>query len=300
MKINNKKVIVATLALAMGAALAGSISGSVAWYQDSTRAAAQIVGTSAGAAGRLQLKKSADADTAYADYIDLATEAEPEKFRPVSSEDGLNFFDHPVYQFAELPAVETSDKGYVDYNLDFRFQEDKGSGWADTAAKKVYLSHFNIVDKSTTSKDVTPAVRVAFISGGAVKAILGITDEIETITEGQLDLNKNGELDTDFWDCQDLGTRTGENDITYTNGGAGSYKTAKHEDVVLSDTEKESVYPLESVAAADKVLTSTGTTLTVRVWLEGWTELGASAIWTTDYIAQNFSIEMQFQCQANK
>ena len=54
MKIN-KKVMVTTLALAMGAALAGSISGSVAWYQYSTRASAQLTGTSVGTSRNLQI-----------------------------------------------------------------------------------------------------------------------------------------------------------------------------------------------------------------------------------------------------
>ena len=58
MKINNKKIIVSTLALAMGAALAGSISGSVAWYQYSTRASAQIAGSAAGTARNLYVKSA--------------------------------------------------------------------------------------------------------------------------------------------------------------------------------------------------------------------------------------------------
>ena len=37
MKKNLSKVIVPTLAIAIGAAIAGSISGTVAWYQYSTR-----------------------------------------------------------------------------------------------------------------------------------------------------------------------------------------------------------------------------------------------------------------------
>ena len=58
MKISNKKIIVSTLALAMGAALAGSISGSVAWYQYSTRATARMAATSAGTSRNLQIATS--------------------------------------------------------------------------------------------------------------------------------------------------------------------------------------------------------------------------------------------------
>ena len=45
---NAKKVVVSVLALAMGAGIAGSISGSIAWYQYSTRTTAQLQGVSAG------------------------------------------------------------------------------------------------------------------------------------------------------------------------------------------------------------------------------------------------------------
>ena len=44
----NKKIIVPTLAMIMGAGLVGSISGTVAWYQYSTRAQIGMMGTSIG------------------------------------------------------------------------------------------------------------------------------------------------------------------------------------------------------------------------------------------------------------
>ena len=56
MKINNKKIIVSTLALAMGAALAGSISGTVAWYQYSTRAPAEFLGVAAHCTENIELR----------------------------------------------------------------------------------------------------------------------------------------------------------------------------------------------------------------------------------------------------
>ena len=57
MKTNNtKKIVVSVLALAMGAGLAGSISGSVAWYQYSTRATAQLQGVSTGTSRNLKVR----------------------------------------------------------------------------------------------------------------------------------------------------------------------------------------------------------------------------------------------------
>ena len=56
MKKGLQKIVVPTLAICLGAALVGSISGTVAWYQYSTRASTAYLGTSAGTAGNLKLR----------------------------------------------------------------------------------------------------------------------------------------------------------------------------------------------------------------------------------------------------
>ena len=52
----NKRIIVPALALLAGASLAGSVTGTIAWYQYSTRANASYIGTSAGTVGNLQIR----------------------------------------------------------------------------------------------------------------------------------------------------------------------------------------------------------------------------------------------------
>lgn len=56
MKTRFNKIVVPTLAIAIGAAIVGSISGTVAWYQYSTRVSTAYLGTSAGTAGNLKLR----------------------------------------------------------------------------------------------------------------------------------------------------------------------------------------------------------------------------------------------------
>ena len=51
----NKRIIVPTLAMIMGAGLVGSISGTVAWYQYSTRAQIGMLGMSIGVDRYLQV-----------------------------------------------------------------------------------------------------------------------------------------------------------------------------------------------------------------------------------------------------
>lgn len=293
MKISNKKIIVSTLALAMGAALAGSISGSVAWYQYSTRAAALINGTSAGTLGRLQLSKHGLDD--WKDYETF----DPENFRPVSitnTSGTLAWFDQPVYQVPQAPAMDNSNVGYVDYQFDFRFQtKTESADWASAATRNVYLSHFAIVNDGATN-DVSSAVRVAILKqdGTTLKIFEQNAAGDTTATQGKLDLNKNTVLDTDGWDCQD----TSGSDITYTNGVA-SYTTDPHSDLVLTAAEQAKVYELDTTVAS-KALCTTAQSLTVRVWLEGWAELGGAATWGEEYLKQNFDIQLQFMCQADR
>ena len=52
----NKKLVVATLSTALGLGIVGSITGTVAWYQYSTRATTSIIGSSGGKTGVLQIK----------------------------------------------------------------------------------------------------------------------------------------------------------------------------------------------------------------------------------------------------
>ena len=307
MKINKTKITITTLALAMGAALAGSISGSVAWYQYSTRAAAQIAGTSAGTEGRLQIKKSTDAESAYTNYVSI-TGAE---FKPLSvtkANDGtLAFFDHPVYQYANLPAAELSSGvavGAQKYTFNFRFQENKVDtpSWQDVLTKKVYLSHFAIT-KVGDDVDVTDAVRVAFLdASGKAKFILGKSAAaVTTDTKQQLDIGgATGVVDTTYWDCQDDSTKVDGTNVKYVEytTGAENYATNAQADV-LADVSNP--YAIES-ANTGKDLSSTAADneLSVLVWLEGFAEIGGSSLWDHTTIGQNFNIEMQFQVEANR
>lgn len=301
MKTNNsKKIVVSVLALAMGAGVAGSISGSMAWYQYSTRAYAAIKGTTIGTLGRLQLKQAAEEVTAYADVKSIAAK----NFKPTTVlRDGgsLTFLDHPVYQVPTLPAIANNNLPYVDYVFNFRFQEStNGEDWADKAARNIYLSHFDVIDSGTADghKDVSEAVRVAFYVGDATaaKAVLSKTSAKTTTTHGSLNLNDNAYVDTMKFDLSDDDYAT--NAIDYTNG-ADSYTTDAHATWIPTAQELANIYSLDTTIAA-KALCTTAQTLTVRVWLEGWELLNSSASWTKEYIAQNFELQLQFVCQADR
>ena len=314
MKTNNKKkVVVSVLALAMGAGLAGSISGSVAWYQYSTRTTAQLAGTSAGTTRSLQIAKAAydseqdswSADGAFGYHIEL----DDATFRPASmyvGEDGsYNFVDHPVYKYAILPEAQTA--GYkAEFSFVFKCLEDSGSGEAQIA-KNVYLTALNIVPPTAGQgvKDITPAVRLLIDGKGNNDFIIAPTAGTTT-TSGPLDLNDNGIDDKDGFPADD----SDGNDITYRNAAGTntapnlgtSYSAVAPSSVVVDNTD-----PYNFTNKADGLImatTATGTALsdvvTITVWIEGWQELDGDSLWDEDFINQNFKLQFEFSCEAER
>ena len=287
MKINNKKIIVSTLALAMGAALAGSISGSVAWYQYSTRASAQVAGVSAGTARNLQIKEGTGS---YSNHINLGTK----NFRPVSYKAG-SFYEHPVYKTAQQKEVSTNEitlsdgitkvVAYAEYSFVFKC-EDNGV----QVAKDIYLTYLQI-ENTSTGEDVTPAVRIAI---DAENDFLVSNAGGDTATKGKLDIGgKEGTLDKDGWDADDVNG----NEVEYTTG-ADKYSTVQPSAVVADATD-----PYAFNNKSGRLLTTTkesgdSVAVNVKIWLEGWQLFNSSAVWGQEYIAQNFSVNMQFACEA--
>ena len=98
-------MIVPTLAIAIGAAIAGSISGTVAWYQYSTRVNVAYIGQSFGLSKNLEVRlRDADGGKSYsgwktsllpahmADYLsdkNLGQAVEPITFGNMGADDAL-------------------------------------------------------------------------------------------------------------------------------------------------------------------------------------------------------------------
>ena len=289
MKINNKKIIVSTLALAMGAALAGSISGSVAWYQYSTRASAQVAGVSAGTARNLQI--SSDDGAHWSNHVDLGSK----KFRPVSYNAGT-FYEHPVYKTAQQKAVSTNELtasdsskvvAYAEYNFVFKC-EDNGA----QVVKDIYLSYLEIKHTGGDgSKDITPAVRIAI---DADNDFLVSNAGGDTLTQGNLDIGGAVGIDKDGWDANDVNG----NAVVYTTG-AEKYTTVQPSAVVADTTD-----PYAFANTSGRLMTATkasgnSVAVNVKIWLEGWQKFSDSAVWDQEYINQNFAVNMQFACEAD-
>ena len=196
MNIKKKSIIIPAFALLIGASLAGSITGTVAWYQYSTRVNAAYVGVSGGTSGNLQMRiKGYDALNPTNDgwvsritfgdietYLGtLAGSADNygEKIVPITSgnmdkDDALptNFYGNPLYgqSGASYDSWQVAKKeNYVFLPLELRYVERDGTKEAGedekNVEKEVFLSDLLIQeDKANANvnapkEDLSDAIR---------------------------------------------------------------------------------------------------------------------------------------------
>ena len=207
MKIN-KKVIVSTLALAMGASLAGSIAGSVAWYQYSTRATASLYGTSAGSSRNLQISLDGSSWGWNLDNDAILTASAAKSasadgsLKPVAAiidDVPTGFVSHTVRQYPNGQAAAGTEV----LKFDIYLRSLKEGGAEVLEAVKVYLETFDI-GFSGAGADLDEALRIS-ISDGTHHYLLSKTAGTTT-THGELDLNGDNVNDRDIFEADD---RTG-------------------------------------------------------------------------------------------
>ena len=280
--MNKTKIIVSTLALAMGAALAGSVSGTVAWFQYSTRAQGTYIGTSAHCSEMLEM--AANGSGTYASVVNnISSAAGGNKLEPIttgaftkdSELDVSKLKRNPVYQI-EDPAgwVNATNNNYVQFTLKFRVR-DVNTTSTYLSDHKLYLLDVDIVSladssgASTSDLDLYKAVRVHISNGtgeGSYNKLFA-NGSTETATNGYLDLNGDGDDDLEpgySWS----GTL---DKVNY--GIADSKQTtydASDKSIFADDSDLNAI-----VANGNELGTiSDSLTITVTIWLEGWTKLG--------------------------
>lgn len=191
MKIKKKSIIIPAFALLIGASLAGSISGTVAWYQFSTRASAAYVGVSGGTVGNLKIRLGTTAEnkewltrltfTDVADYLADLENTNPyygygTNIIPITSgamdkeaslnRDGVagdDFYLNPIYRQggAYSKWQKAGKANYVKIPLQLCYVERDGvvEGGADAKylAKDVFLSDLLIQEDHTNADYVDGA-----------------------------------------------------------------------------------------------------------------------------------------------
>ena len=308
----NKKIIVSTLALAMGAALAGSVSGTVAWFQYSTRAQAAYIGTTAHCSEMLEIQATAVGGTPdstkwktelLASDIATASNGTGSLLAPITSgamakTDALptDLYSNPIYQhFAYSEWQKATVANYVQFDLHLRVRDVNAS--EAYLAKDVYLQNLSIVslndagNAENANSDLYKAVRVhlAYGSSYALFANDGVTSsaaDIETSVSSKLDLNSDGKLDTTaaYSDWQ-TGTQTlyggaeGAKQVAYNVNQVGLF--ADDSDPTLPDAAH-----IGSFGSLGATTTSANVKITVTIWLEGWQEFGGTAAVAGEHFTQ--------------
>ena len=295
MKIN-KKLIVSSLASAMGLSIVGAITGTVAWYQYSTRSTLAMIGVSAKTAANLQIKIADTAnsyDSGYKtdlrvsdiqDYLDDTSVGKNNKLSPVTSGAqnksaalaGLKA--HPIYKvFAEADWGAADEEAYLVLPLKLKWDGVvEGEAVDDLSGKKIWLNNALFQEDSDNSGkgDLSKALRVHLHTTS--KNYLISKDGANTNVFGILDLNRDGKPDdADFtwvdFDAVQAGDNYGTADATQT-----AWKAAKDPDN-SSDTNFIAPVITNGVPAGDNYLGVTDDSgeleVTVTIWLEGWQTL---------------------------
>lgn len=232
MKINKIKFIVATLITCSTAALLGSVTNTIAWYQYSTRVSAVYLGASAGARGNLRIRiKGTDTWLNDLTHVDVANylnaqhigqKVAPITSGPMNADDAIKTKDNGEMVFYQNPdgGIPTEHVGYdnqtwkaadssmyVSIPLELRFESEKND--YTFLEKDVYISDLIIQgdwkNNQNNKEDLSSSVRVHLSSyqnndqsqGHSDTAInrLISKDGGTILTEGYLDLDGDGDLD---------------------------------------------------------------------------------------------------------
>ena len=329
MKINKKNIIIPTLMLSVGLGLVGSITGTVAWYQYSTRVQAALLGTSVGGNNKaLEINvnnkgwktdyRTADLATALDNKTGLAPltsgELTKDAALPTITENAgtenevtkVALRKNPSYQNFNTTDWKLGKAGedYVQFTLAFHARNVDDSSYID---KDIYLSKVEINDV-TANKDLANAVRIHLAT--ANKKVLIAKSATSTNVSGYLDLNADGNNDTaQVFEWNDnVATYYGDyemvdddndpsTDPVYQSKVQTSY--ASNDATLVKNPDSVSDAQVDTLVSFGKTGTTVaGLSMTVTVWLEGWEKLGSaspSAMWNSPtYIGETLQIGLQF------
>lgn len=329
----NKKIIVSTLALAMGAALAGSVSGTVAWFQYSTRAQAAYIGASAHCSEALEIQATTvdgaidseewDTELTASDVATAIGKTVGTKIEPITSGElaadaalPTKFYANPIYQHFEYTNwVEASNTNYVQFELHFHVKDIDGADTAAYLAKKLYLTNLTIVSlndagtavDTAATADLYKAVRVHLACGSTYKLFANGGASGTTVTTAvgaKLDLNNDGNYDKTEgyeWDTAAAEKEYGATGNQVANDVSGF--------TFANDANPSAIVPGNGLIG-DITAAEDGLKVTVTMWLEGWQKLSKgitdnkeetdSAVWDAKtYVGKKFGVGFRFACEAH-
>ena len=306
---NSNKILVSALTFAIGAALVGSVSSTIAWYQYSTRAKVKYNGTTFGTTGNLKLRIAGEGNRwetrltkqAIAKYLEQegrATSLEPITTGDMRNNGSLNdesFYRNPVQGAGPYSKWKKATKAnFVTIPLQLCFASDETDPSAYTA-EKVYLTTLDINKTTQASEDISSAVRVHISTD---KNYLISNNGGETITYGYLDLDDDGENDMDYPASDPYGTSEGAHKELVTYGDVNSKQDSYKASDLLVDMDPDTyklVNPTDDKCIGSTVAGNTSyLNVTVTIWVEGWQKLEGKSVWKEKFIDQMFEVGIEF------
>ena len=331
----NKKLIIPAFTLLVGSALAGSVSGTVAWYQYSTKSNVAYIGTSIGTARNLKVRikkadQAADADWgSEVTYSDVQTYLQGKKLTPITSgamgKDAAlpaKFYSNPICGNGPLSLWEEAPvAAYVQIPLQFKFIERDGSLDASSkevesfVAKDLYLSDLLIQNDysnaAVAKRDLSSAVRVHFDAylddaqeAGHVRH-LASKDGADTLTVGALDLDGDGKNDKSYA-ANEKEAMYGFGTSADSKGTVIQYGTKEGENPDYNQKSYSATGILDSKLGTTSAVAGKYLNVMVTIWLEGWQKLpiasdsdqNVSSMWDlVKTVDSKFDIGMQFEAK---
>ena len=324
------KIIIPAAALAMGIALVGSVSSTLAWYQYSTKAQAAFIGTSVGQSENLEIRKIDNkwaSNLTSSDVEKLAgANINPKNIIPVTP--GIAAANGNMGKDDALPAVanfhnsiETGIAGYgenrtdvtanvVQFTLNIRYKQvDSAISYKAKTLKLVDLTIMENASAASSKGDLYKAVRVHISAGDSNRLYanngVAADETITTATYGHLDTGNNG-VDA-------------QNHPIYDKVEGYEWETASQENVVYGVANSQQVaynsknannlnWEIGTLPADD----ANGLAVKVTIWLEGWQKLEGipannadmsgenptSAMWDPlTYVNKKFNVGMRFKAE---
>ena len=312
--MKKNRIIIPALSLLVGVTLAGSVSGTIAWYQYSTRANGLYVGTATGVNGNLQLsldggewltRLTKNDISSYLSANNIGQEIKPITSGDMCKDDALptEFYANPIAGKDEYSKWQKAGaNNYVTIPLELRFVQSGGTE-LNYVEKDVYLSDLYLAADAANGlvkKDISDAVRFHVSTNAGINRLISKNGG-SIATNGKLDLDGDDNFDQAY-SGNKYGFDDGDQlvDIIYGNGNQESY-AAKVEDGILVKTNNED-FDLDELEL-NGVSKSIGKTpknssehlkVNITIWVEGWQEFAGSPIWEKDYIDSRFDVGFEF------
>ena len=304
MKMTNK-LVVASLALLTGAAVAGSVTSTVAWFQYAVRAQIAYTGTTSHCTKMLRI--SADDGATWGNDINLSSLSE-NPFTPITTGAQLKdanlpatFYAQPNYRQGSYDHwLIASNESYAQFTILVKVNDVDGTNNPAQLANDVYLTDITIQDASTDgAPDLSDALRV-HVSTSANKNFLFAKSVTSTAVGGYLDINCDNKYDTGYeWDTEPI--------VYGQEGAVQTSYLANDSSIIASEDRYGAITGGTSIGSTS---TSGYLTVTVTIWLEGWAllEYGAdysiagerinktnTQIWDSrTYINKKFNVGLTF------